>query len=156
MGILTLTARMSKSIRLTPQIYNKTSPKGTRPQMGSGTLRFGAHPLLTSQALPSGLSKGSHGAALDQLLTRLAAKTIHSKRAFLTECCDPSTSPGRRGNTGLRAQTAPGCPPSLQHPSPRSISVPLLPPAGFTWCSHSPVSSWPGPAWLQLWGHSGS
>lgn len=67
MGILTLTARVSKSTCLTPQIYFKTSPKGTRPQMGSGAPRFGAHPLITSQALPSGLSEGSQGAALDQV-----------------------------------------------------------------------------------------
>lgn len=157
MGILT--ARVSKSICVMPQTCFKSASKHHLKAQGlgwdRGAPRFGAHPLLTSQALPSGLREGSHGAALDQA----GCQKYSQKSAFPMEwvhCCDPSSSPGRRGNTGLRARTAPGCPPSLQHPSPRSVSV-LLPdcsPEQDSWGFHSPVRSGTGPARLR--GHPGS
>lgn len=65
-----------------------------------GTLRFGAHPLLTSQALLD-----TARAHTEQLLIRLVAKNIPSKRAFPTEwgMAVIQHQPWQEGNPGLRA-----------------------------------------------------
>lgn len=135
-------SQVSKSTCLTPQISFKTSPKGTRPQMGLGALRFGAHPLLTSPAL------------LDSARAHME-QNIPGKQAFPTEwSMAVIQAPALAGdNPGLRARTAPGCPPFLQHPHPTSLLRAFLchcSPSRIHRCSHSPGRAGPDSGAAQV------
>lgn len=81
MGILPLTARVSKSTSLTAQIYFKTSPKGTRPRWDQGHRGLEHIPC----SLPKLFPLDSVRAHMEQLSTRLAAKNIHRKCEFPRE-----------------------------------------------------------------------
>lgn len=76
----------------TPKSASKHPPKARGLRQDQAALRFGAHPLLTSLWTQRGLAwSSSRQGWLAKIFTESAfpMEWVH--------CCDPSSSPGRRG-----------------------------------------------------------